>query len=68
MNRLFKKRGFGSDLVEKLIKIAKIKNKKFILLHVDNKNIQAIKFYLKNSFFFLKRNKKYRNKNKNRKI
>ena len=60
VNRLFKKRGFGSDLVEKLIKIAKIKNKKFILLHVDNKNIHAIKFYLKNSFFFLKRNKKYR--------
>ena len=55
----FKNKGIGSNLIKKLCKIVKNKKKKFILLHVNNKNIQAVKFYKKNNFDFLKKNNKY---------
>lgn len=59
INKNFQNKGIGSSLIKKLCKIVKNKKKKFILLHVNIKNTQAIKFYKKNNFDFIKKSNRY---------
>ena len=64
----FKRMGYGSILINKIVKLGKKNKKKKILLHVNIYNKQAIKFYKKKFFLFSSKSKKYRYKLMYRKI
>lgn len=57
----FRKKGIGNELLEKLIKLAKEKDKEKITLEVNNTNLAAIKLYEKNGFKNVGFRKKYYN-------
>lgn len=57
----FRKNGIGNELLEKLIKLAKEKDKEKITLEVNNTNLAAIKLYEKNGFKNVGFRKKYYN-------
>lgn len=52
LNSLRENNGIGSLLIEKVIKISKIKNCSRIFLITTNDNIHAISFYQKRGFYF----------------
>ena len=45
-----KRKGYATDLLNKVIEIAKRYNSKKIMIEVRSKNINAINFYKKNGF------------------
>ena len=59
VNQKFRKRGFGSSLMNYLIKRCEKQNIKRLLLEVSHKNVIAQKFYKKFDFFTVGKRKNY---------
>lgn len=61
VKKIFRGKGIGNKLLIELIKIAKNRNKKEIILEVNDQNLVAIKLYEKNGFKNIGIRKKYYN-------